>query len=1801
MVSEVNARSLQAPLLLSNDPKSNIERAAWELEDAIFDGKLPKEEDETTIYPDDVSKARELHVRCTQADRYYLWAIVGLVVLTFMEVPAWCHGENLAKNEWTFHSGDMWCVLPKPPEGNANPNLSGVMYLPPGYAFIVEVVIEMMIIWKFFLGWKFENTYLKPLEGRGKQEESKAEGGIDMAAWIKRNLNLIGFVLAIGSILDTAAFIFYRFPFRLTFIFRTGLVFLLPQVQHPFWNIFCWRVMAEFMSVAVFFIVTVLFFAWIGFTMFGSNEDFAYKEGDKKVKANEGMEDFLEAINTFFIGGVTGEFIDSFLPSFTALRFSGAIWMIYLLLTQVLFKNLVMDTLISAYLKGYKEEEKAALDARTSAVYNSFVLLSRDGRTVTREDFLALVEILAESPRWSGIPHEASQLMYDEIREIDKENWVDVVAILQNDYYTTQRNSVLALQDSNNAEAKWLREAVWGGKEEKFGSVEDVEEAGETEEEEMESAELPKFDTIMNYVLVVNFGLVIFESYFDYNGKHEPGFLSYIDIAFSLIYVGEVAVKLAVKSFGQYWADGGNRFDFLTTWVLLFTSVLNYLPFDFVKADLSHYANILRLLRLIRILKTFKTYPQVQFMLSTVTRIVNEASEVLALMGTFFFFFCTLAVNLFGGLLYEGNEALEGSEYAEKHWYILNFNDMFMAFMTWFVQILCEYVPNYSDALRRTATHKGLAYGPYAGTIVFFFYITTAAIMYELLLAFTVEVFMAVKDEEEGEAEDEELREVKEEKKELKEDLEEEGEEEEEESEFIPGEFYREKLGKLKTVFADLDPPQDFHYCYKGEAALIKEFKESYEERTKQEEIREEKEGYTEEYEEASDESICKAGWIFESGICHDGPQCNLKHLKVPLDELYPSHIVTAREAHYWVLWVTEYYYKAIMGLVILTLLEVPSWCHGSSNAESPKLTMTSFAPGTDWCQAPTPGGDLNLSGIWYLPPLFSVIAEVVIEAIIFTKFWLERKLEVDHFKPVQVHDESDEPGGVMYYSKWNLRCGLTFSVCSIIDTFLFAILQGKTINLFGHSFQYAFRFTFIFRTGLLCLLPGVQRLYGRIFNRQMIGQLFSVAVFFIVTVLFYAWIAVTLYRHPPGSKDPRLVAYETEKEKIYVDKGFLTLSQAVYTMFLAGMTEGFSEIFIPSVTANRAVALLWLSFLLLTQILFLNLVIDSFVYSYMTGTEKHLDVTANGQAEAVIRVSDLLFSGGKMSLETFQRFIAEVSKSPRMRTLSPEVAKAIFGNFDTSGEISKENFCDVSTLIQNPMWAVPQDSVLKKNVPQAVRDFVRVARGALVPGEVYAIGQLEGLQAALTKQGAYTNIEDFETLQPGDITDLQVTMGKLQNELVTCPVSGLLNKAPVKPDTKIVLAKEDANLDLFEELGEPKSKLDKVMEWVLFFNMIYVLWQSFDDMPQVPKIPHYLFLGFFFTFVYVVEVFLKLAVMSWATYCSTFQNKFDFFTTWLLFGTTMLKHFSSFLPDDLRDDLAKYANVFRLLRLIRVIKNLKNYKNVQFMVKTISQMLEAAGDILMFLMVCLYFFTTASVNFFGGLLYKGNDKLEGTDYEDKGWWVFNFNDIIMAFVTWFTQLLCEYAPEWADALDNACPWGYIAWYIFPTFYVVGVAVIFEILKAFTIETYLALKEEEDGEGEEEESDSDSDGEEMISERVIRKTQERLAVKNSTLHCKEQLRRSERKEYKESYEEYLKEKEKQEPEKYKNVVQAAAPIPYMAPITVNYGAPVVEYAAPVVAVEYVAPAPVTEFVEVVPGVVGYGAPTVAGVQYTSGY
>ncbi|CAK9013026.1 Two pore calcium channel protein 1B (Voltage-dependent calcium channel protein TPC1B) (NtTPC1B), partial [Durusdinium trenchii] len=582
-------------------------------------------------------------------------------------------------------------------------------------------------------------------------------------------------------------------------------------------------------------------------------------------------------------------------------------------------------------------------------------------------------------------------------------------------------------------------------------------------------------------VLVEPLGTALSSAY-TLNNQEPPAWTGYVELVFSFVYLVEVAVKVKVRSWRIYWLSLPNRFDFFTTFLLLFSSLLPYLPNSVLPFDLRHYANILRLLRLLRVIKQLKSLRSVQFLAGAVTKMVWAAGNILLMLGCVVFFFSTLGVNLFGGVLYKGNPGLEHTEYEEKHWFVFNFNDTPMAFALFFTQLLCEYVPTNAEALQKTSR-----YGDVAWLIFPLFYFLGVAIMFEILLAFSVEAYIELREENEKEEEEEMEREEEEQERaegsggvhgqseghghESHQEHRKE-EEEEENNKFERDSFFEEVQEKFE------EKGQVVHYIAQDEPNFPKLLREAFEKTL--EEHHSKPHAAT-----ASHLEIAKAAWQTENAMFHTEW------------EKYPEDCAAARRDHFRLLRANKTYYKAIIALVVLTFCEVPPWCH----QRSPNQDLWRFVPPEEWCHVPD-AGHPYLSNIWYIPPGIGLIIEMIIEIIILRKFLLNWQLERTHFKPI----------GVQYHNSRLITAGLIFAVGSLLDTILFTFTRMPM------------RFTWIFRTGLLFILPGVQRVYTLIFNRRMIGEFASVAVFFVGTVMFFAWVTVTIF------KDLDSVAYQSEE-----------------------------------------------------------------------------------------------------------------------------------------------------------------------------------------------------------------------------------------------------------------------------------------------------------------------------------------------------------------------------------------------------------------------------------------------------------------------------------------------------------------------------------------------------------------------------------------------------------------------------------------------------------------------------------------------
>merc|ERR1719329_931594 len=117
-------------------------------------------------------------------------------------------------------------------------------------------------------------------------------------------------------------------------------------------------------------------------------------------------------------------------------------------------------------------------------------------------------------------------------------------------------------------------------------------------------------------------------------------------------------------------------------------------------------------------------------------------------------------------------------------------------------------------------------------------------------------------------------------------------------------------------------------------------------------------------------------------------------------------------------------------------------------------------------------------------------------------------------------------------------------------------------------------------------------------------------------------------------------------------------------------------------------------------------------------------------------------------------------------------------------------------------------------------------------------------------------------------------------------------------------------------------------MNIVLVFNLMLVIAETAHDLKHptegAPEPPLMDYLELSFSFIYVFEIATKLSVLSWSEYTSDRSNIFDFTTTWLLLGTSVVE-----MLGGNNVSIKRYMNILRLLRLVRMMKGLKRLPSV--------------------------------------------------------------------------------------------------------------------------------------------------------------------------------------------------------------------------------------------------------------------------------
>ena len=179
------------------------------------------------------------------------------------------------------------------------------------------------------------------------------------------------------------------------------------------------------------------------------------------------------------------------------------------------------------------------------------------------------------------------------------------------------------------------------------------------------------------------------------------------ECVFSLLYMGLLLAELLVKPFDEYWLSKTNRFDFIATIILFVAATVWVLPFVHISRDTLHYLTILRLARLVLMLLKLPSYELLGICLM---KMLPASVGVMGIMYVAGGLWSTLGVQLFGGTVYDGNPALEGTDYMEEGYDILNNNDYAMAFMSLFTFITAGPYHEFIEAAEAAIPVVGYLY-----------------------------------------------------------------------------------------------------------------------------------------------------------------------------------------------------------------------------------------------------------------------------------------------------------------------------------------------------------------------------------------------------------------------------------------------------------------------------------------------------------------------------------------------------------------------------------------------------------------------------------------------------------------------------------------------------------------------------------------------------------------------------------------------------------------------------------------------------------------------------------------------------------------------------------------------------------------------------------------------------------------------------------------------------------------------------------------------------------------------------------
>ncbi|KAL6330572.1 hypothetical protein AAG906_040503 [Vitis piasezkii] len=614
----------------------------------------------------------------------FLWSLnlFALIVLNFLEKPLWCAKQT------TYSCNDREYYF-----------LGQLPYLTSVESLIYEGITLVIILLHTFFPISYEGSQI----------------------YWKNPLNRLKVILLSILVADLLVYVlylsplaFYYLPFRLAPYIRVILCILnIREVRATM--VILAGMLGTYLNIMALGLLFLLFASWVAYVMFEDTQQ------GKTVFTS-----YLTTLYQMFILFTTSNNPDVWIPAYKVSRWYCLFFVLYILLGVYFMTNLILAVIYDSF-KNQLAKQVAEMDRmRRRMLEKAFNLIDKSNLGfLKKEQCIHLFEELNKYRSLPKISREDFELIFDELDDsndfkINLDEFFDlcnaITLSFQKEDYQSWFERYPSFYHSPACEKlkAFVRSSIFGN--------------------------------MIAVILVLNLVAVIIETTLDIENNSAQKVWQKVEFVLGWIYVLEMALKVFAFGFKNYWRDDSNRFDFFITWIIVIGETATFVApssLSFLSnGEWIRYLLLARMLRLIRLLMRVKQYR------AFIATFLNLIPSLMPYLGTIFCvlcIYCSLGVQIFGGIVNNGNSNLEGTDLEESDYLLFNFNDYPNGMVTLFNLLVMNnwqvWMQSYKDL---TGT---------SWTLVYFisYYLLTVLLLLNLVVAFVLEAFFAEMDLEKSE------------------------------------------------------------------------------------------------------------------------------------------------------------------------------------------------------------------------------------------------------------------------------------------------------------------------------------------------------------------------------------------------------------------------------------------------------------------------------------------------------------------------------------------------------------------------------------------------------------------------------------------------------------------------------------------------------------------------------------------------------------------------------------------------------------------------------------------------------------------------------------------------------------------------------------------------------------------------------------------------------------------------------------------------------------------------------------------